>query len=196
MVEYFICKKCQDLMSVEKVRMVKKAPVQIELVCRNQHIIKHSLDLNLINDWLFPVVKQLYLCPKCGAVLTDISQKSDPRKTELVMNCPNHSSITKLVSNAFWYIVKKYREQYMEQLQPENHVRQVTFDTEKGYMGGDAVVPDPQPPPQEKDVLDQAFNLLHGGISENRVLKPSITLCPKCHKPLMANRCNHCGNQI
>ncbi len=176
----FHCRQCHGLLSVEQVRMEKRSAI-VRLICQNEHWDKVELDIKQIKTWLIPVIQHLYICPHCGSDLRDVTQHSDARKTELTLNCPNHNWIKKQISNAFWYIVKKYSERSKKILDRSDSTRIAVVDPQTGYIGNVSTeLPDPAPtttaippapsPPTTKpvidkqeaeDLLDEAFKFLH-----------------------------------
>lgn len=169
----FICSKCRNLFSIEKIVIGKKGRAMFDLVCPKKHTDKQYLNAYLMNDWVPSVARQLYLCPKCGLKLTDISRATDDKKTTLMLNCPTHFKIKKVVSNDFWFKMVSYKKHIADKKKlaqqpiptparsqapsettpstlpvtpPGDSTRVVTIDPETGFYDTQATVPEPAPP--------------------------------------------------
>ncbi len=157
----FICSKCRALHSIEKIVIGKKGQALFELACPNKHTDKQFLNAFLIDEWVPNVTKQLYICPKCGLKLTDISRETDDKKTTLILNCPTHFKIKKVVSNEFWYKMVSYKKHIADRVKlqqlppfppdktapiisPDDSTRAIAFNPKTGYQGIPAqTVPEP-----------------------------------------------------
>ncbi|MHA1264149.1 MAG: zinc ribbon domain-containing protein [Candidatus Helarchaeota archaeon] len=107
----FLCRKCQKPLSIDKILVSKKGFALFEVRCPNKHTGKRKFNMQQQNEWMPTVIKHLYECPRCGSNLTDIRQKTDKDKTLLILNCPTHGKIKKIVSTSFWYAMDALRKQ-------------------------------------------------------------------------------------
>ncbi|NVM52993.1 MAG: zinc-ribbon domain-containing protein [Candidatus Helarchaeota archaeon] len=107
----FICRKCQKQLSIGKIMVSKKGFALFEVQCSNKHAGKRKFNMQQQNEWMPSVIKHLYECPKCGFNLTDIRQRTEGDKTLLLLNCPTHGKIKKVVSTSFWYSMDALRKQ-------------------------------------------------------------------------------------
>lgn len=107
----FICRKCQTPLSVLRILVSKKGFALLDVVCSKKHEGKRKLDMQHQNEWMPIVIKHLYSCPRCGANLTDLKQKSEGDVTVLLLNCATHSKIRKIISTSFWYAMDALRKQ-------------------------------------------------------------------------------------
>ncbi|MHA1129339.1 MAG: zinc-ribbon domain-containing protein [Candidatus Helarchaeota archaeon] len=107
----FICRKCQTPLSINKILVSKKGFAIFEVRCQKKHTGKRKLNMAQQNEWMPTVIKHLYLCPRCNSNLTDIKQKTEGDRTILVLNCPTHGKIKKVISTSFWYAMDALRKQ-------------------------------------------------------------------------------------
>ncbi len=107
----FICRKCQKPLSIDRILVSKKGFALFEVRCESKHAGKRKFNMSQQNEWMPTVIKHLYQCPKCSSNLTDIRQKTEKDKTTLMLNCPTHSKIKKVVSTSFWYAMDALRKQ-------------------------------------------------------------------------------------
>lgn len=107
----FICRKCQSPLSVLRILVSKKGAALFEVICQKRHEGKRRFDMQRQNEWMPTVIKHLYICPRCAATLTDVKQKSEGDLTTLLLNCPTHGKLKKIVSTSFWYAMDSLRKQ-------------------------------------------------------------------------------------
>lgn len=107
----FICRKCQTPLSISKILVSKKGFALLEVRCQKKHSGKRKFNMAQQNEWMPTVIRHLYMCPKCGSNLTDIKQKTEGDKTILLLNCPTHGKIKKVISTSFWYAMDALRKQ-------------------------------------------------------------------------------------
>jgi len=112
----FICRKCQQPLSIDRILVSKKGFALFEVRCSKNHTGKRKLNMSQQNEWMPTVIKHLYQCPRCSSNLTDIRQKTEKDKTMLLLNCPTHSKIKKVVSTSFWYAMDALRKQLSARL--------------------------------------------------------------------------------
>ena len=89
----------------------KKGYASFEVTCPHKHSGKRKFNMAQQNEWMPAVIKHLYMCPRCGANLTDLRQKTEGDRTLILLNCPTHSKIKKAVSTSFWYAMDALRKQ-------------------------------------------------------------------------------------
>ena len=107
----FICRKCQTPLSVLRILVSKKGAALFEVICPKKHEGKRRFDMQRQNEWMATVIKHLYSCPRCSANLTDVKQKVEGELTVLLLNCPTHGKLKKMVSTSFWYAMDALRKQ-------------------------------------------------------------------------------------
>ncbi|HUX99703.1 MAG TPA: zinc ribbon domain-containing protein [Candidatus Deferrimicrobium sp.] len=107
----FICRKCQSPLSIYRILVSKKGYALLEVACQNKHSGKRKFEMQQQNEWMPTTIKHLYICPRCSADLTDLRQKTDGDLTVLLLNCPTHGKIKKVISTSFFYAMDALRKQ-------------------------------------------------------------------------------------
>ncbi len=107
----FICRKCQSPLSIDRILVSKKGFAIFEVRCQKKHDGKRKFNMAQQTEWMPSVIKHLYICPRCNSNLTDIRQKTEGDKTVLLLNCPTHGKMKKVVSTSFWYAMDALRKQ-------------------------------------------------------------------------------------
>lgn len=107
----FICRKCQTPLNIFTIKVSPKGFVFFNVMCPKKHSGQRKFNMAQQNEWMPIVIKHLYMCPRCSSNLTDVKQKTEGDKTVLLLNCPTHGKVKKIISTSFWYAMDALRKQ-------------------------------------------------------------------------------------
>jgi len=215
----FTCRKCQTPLSILRIIVSKKGTALFEVLCLKKHEGKRRFDMQRQNEWMATVIKHLYSCHRCGANLIDVRQKTEGEFTILLLSCPTHGKLKKIVSTSFWYAMDALRKQLAAKPAypagyPPTYPAQyppMPFPTSvpppSAYSTSPNAYPSPAPtgayppssPPPAETVSSPKTEV--PSPSTSKAVSDDITtqkMCPACGDEITpgARFCTNCGSEI
>ncbi|MHA1265652.1 MAG: double zinc ribbon domain-containing protein [Candidatus Helarchaeota archaeon] len=205
-----ICKKCHTSMVIPKRVTVRKLTVYVWARCSHcKKETKFTLPLPQVHEWVDPVARNFFRCPKCGVtgVITRKMQGGD--FTKLRLYCPScQRAFAKVATNSiFSYLMSSHynqmkpQPQFLVPMQAPGPQIIPPMSPPGGAQGGTvppATAPAVHIPSPAATIPEQSSSYSHRCTNCNAVLTPNALFCRKCGVPVEAGvetapRCPFCG---